>query len=136
MGEIALYEEFKLKQNFQHKHSKWVSSLIEINSIRLASSSWDETIIIWLKNTKNNSFEYEKTLRQHFYSVWHLVNIPNDDEYLFASCSEDKRLIVWNNQFKPKQLFQHNSFSLICLLFQQEASELICFSGVDCKFSD
>ena len=56
-----------------------VTSLIELtSSIKIASCSWDNTIIIWLKNTKTNQYELEQTLKEHSHFVRGLVNISND----------------------------------------------------------
>jgi WD40 repeat protein len=84
----------------------------------------DRTIIIWSKSKETNQFEHEHKLKQHSYWVLELVNISNDQDLLFASCSSDQSLIIWNKQFKSKQIFKHND-SLLCLIFLKETREII-----------
>ena len=134
-GDIHLFEtkSFQIKQKFQKKHSSFVTSLIELNSNEIVSSSGDKTIIIWSKNNNNsNLFELFKILNEHSSDVWDLIKIPNDNDLLsFGSCSSDRTIILWNKQFKSQIKLEYSNL-LLCLLFLEDTKELIVGSLDSC----
>ena len=72
-------------------HTEWVYSVSwSPDGKKLASGSWDNTVIIWDANTGAKL----KTLEGH---RWYVISVcwSPDGKYV-ASCSEDKTVIIWD----------------------------------------
>ena len=83
-------------ENFEIKslkgHSDAVIYVIELKNNNLASSSFDNTIIIW--ENKNNNYEIYKILKGHKYEVSPLLEINNN--LLVSSSFHEKIIKIWD----------------------------------------
>ena len=83
-------------ENFEIKslkgHSQIVIYVCELKNNNLASSSFDQTIIIW--ENKNNNYEIYKILKGHKYEVSPLIEINNN--LLVSSSFNEKIIKIWD----------------------------------------
>lgn len=85
-------------------HSDVVFDLKIIENNRLASASWDSTIIIW----NLNDYSPIKTLEGHNNKVFTLLPLIYDPYSILLSASADDTVIMWNLKNLTK-LFQYTS---------------------------
>ena len=83
-------------ENFEIKslkgHSQMVIYVHELKNNNLASSSFDQTIIIW--ENKNNNYEIYKILKGHKFEVSPLLEINNN--LLVSSSFNEKIIKIWD----------------------------------------
>ncbi len=97
-------------------HTGLVRSLLELGDGRLASGSWDKTIIIWKKGP-DGKFTQEQVLRGHEDSVSSLLELGDGR---LASGSGDETIIIWkkgpDGKFTQEQVLRGHKEEVYFLL--------------------
>ncbi|CAD8127199.1 unnamed protein product [Paramecium sonneborni] len=87
-------------------HEKSISCLVlNQNETQLISSSWDNSIKIWIVDSNDNYFQYDYSLNKHESYVYCLS--LNQSETNLVSCDDNGCLIIWNKHKTQKWIFSH-----------------------------
>jgi hypothetical protein len=141
--EIQHQIKFKLVQTFSQEHPSvgWITSLIQLNSNTLISSSScaesdysdsNKVIVIWSKSPKSPKSLYEPlqriTQKEAGRGIERLVLIDRNNEEEFASCSS-RSIIIWRRKegevFKIIQQKIINLEGILALVYISRTNELI-----------
>ena len=110
----------------ENAHNGQIRSFVELSNSRLISCSTDTTIKIWL--IKTNDLTEIKTLAEHSTCVNRITALNKNR---FASASNDKTIIIWNNE-EPYNIIKKltNRNSVWNLLFVKSKEMLVAsYSG-------
>jgi hypothetical protein len=144
-------QQIKLVQTYPEEHSSvgWITSLIQLNSNTVVSSSdcakskysdSNVVIVIWTKSPKSSSHLYEPIQRitqketEGQRGIWRLVvlNQKKEGEEEFASCAfNDDSIMIWRRKGKGKgEMFRikqkiENVRNVITLLYISLTNELV-----------
>ena len=113
---IIVWRDFK-EVNRINIHSATILSLCCIDENRFLSSSGDALIQL-----VNLNGEILKVFKEHSDWVWNSIKI-NDD--LFASCSEDGSIKIWNLNSEKSLMTFNEDFPIQCLGFIKRRKTLI-----------
>ena len=75
-------------------HSNRINSVIEINNDYLISGGNDSPYELFAWHVKKDEYRLQQKLSGHQSNVNYIVKLKKDN--FFASCSEDKKVIIWN----------------------------------------
>lgn len=82
-------------------HQNRINSIIEINNNYLVSGGNDSPYELFVWDSKN--YKLQQKLSGHGSNVNYIIKLKKENFY--ASCGEDKKIIIWNN------LSQHRTFN-------------------------
>ncbi len=116
-------ENLDLIQNIKNAHEDWITYLNIKDENNFVSSSYDESIITWLK--KNDIFEKNIIIENaHNHFINKVLYCSNDN---LISCSWDKDIKIWekkkNKYYCVNKL--DNNYYVKCLIFLEENNNLI-----------
>ncbi len=115
MYEIQQQQQIKLVQTFPQEHSSLITSLIQLNSNTLISSSecGSSVIVIWSKSSKSSLYEpMQRITRKETGGTINrlvLINQKKEEEEFASCCSswDDRSIIIWRRgkreEFQIKQ---------------------------------
>ena len=116
-------ENLDLIQNIKNAHEDWITYLNIKDENNFVSSSYDESIITWLK--KNDIFEKNIIIENaHNHFINKVIYCSNDN---IISCSWDKDIKIWekkNNKYYCVNKLDNNYY-VKCLIFLEENNNLI-----------
>ena len=82
------------------EHEDEIIDLLKVNELCFVSSSKDNTIKYF--NYKSNGFKLIESLEIHNGQVNQSISLKNCEFYLYASCSNDKKIKIWNFKYNKK----------------------------------
>lgn len=122
----------------EHAHDQDIKSFCELPHSRLISGSNDYTIKVWA--TSKYELTLIQTLSQHT-NIVHKVIVINDN--VFASCSHDKTIKLWNNEAPYQEVSTLINESIVChilhiskrntLIASNYANSLVFWNVKQCK---
>lgn len=99
-------KQYKTQIIKDNAHSDWITSLTDISQSKIASSSWDKTIKIWI--ISSNELLHYQTLSTHKGSITKVITLNKE---ILASCSGDWTVKLWQKTVSYNEIITLNEIA-------------------------